>query len=107
MRTPSPTTGLLTRGVRQMSDVFDLPGARIALETLRVLDKASIDFYERHISYRERDGKPRFSVGLDCSDTFWWGTADLEEVTEETFPVLIETLKDYKYGLGNPRRPGQ
>lgn len=90
-----------------MSDVFDIPGARVVLEAVRMLDKAGIDWDERYISYREKEWSPKgpvpvephFEIALDCSDTFGWGVADAQEITGETLPILEATLKDWKYGL--------
>lgn len=31
---------------------------------------------------------------LMCSDTFWWGTADSEPITDRTFPVLVQARCD-------------
>ena len=38
------------------------------------------------------DEKLNFAVM--CSDTFWWGTADDEAITAETFPVLEQSFVD-------------
>ena len=31
---------------------------------------------------------------VNCSDAFWWGTADVEAVTPETLPELEKALED-------------
>lgn len=37
-----------------------------------------------------------FQTFLGCSDTFFWGSADCEEVTVETWPILLATLNDVR-----------
>lgn len=34
---------------------------------------------------------------VKCSDVFYWGTADLEEITPESIDVLRKALTDTKY----------
>jgi hypothetical protein len=39
----------------------------------------------------ERDGK--IGVGADCSDCFFWGSADAEEITPDNLKLFIGTIK--------------
>jgi hypothetical protein len=36
------------------------------------------------------------SFWINCNDLFWWATADLEEITEENFNILVETYKEFE-----------
>jgi hypothetical protein len=77
----------------------DIPGAEIALTAIAAL--AGLD-EEPRVSYTTKDWDDEkrgfvdvpehYVTYLDCSDTFWWGTSDAEEVTEETFPILVDVI---------------
>lgn len=47
---------------------------------------------------RQYDDPATFLV--DCSDTFWWGTADCEEVTPENVGLLEQTFADLRVADG-------
>jgi hypothetical protein len=36
---------------------------------------------------------------INCSDAFWWGCSDAEEITEENIDILEQSIKD----AGDPR----
>lgn len=40
------------------------------------------------------DRKPRFMI--TCSDIFFWGSADGEDITEENFDILKQSIKEVK-----------
>lgn len=56
---------------------------------LRIFDEAD---HHDELWWRVDDGKVRFFV--PCNDVFWWGTADLEEITEANLPLLESTLRE-------------
>ena len=43
---------------------------------------------------RWRDDGAGLTFKVDCSDTFYWGTADSEEVTEADLPELQRAMAD-------------
>jgi hypothetical protein len=43
---------------------------------------------------RWRDDGDGLVFRVDCSDTFWWGTADSENVTEADLPELHRAVAD-------------
>lgn len=38
--------------------------------------------------------EPRYSMSIECSDEFWWASADAEAVTRENFHLLKEALEE-------------
>lgn len=42
-------------------------------------------------------------VFVNVNDIFYWGTADLEEITEENFPALEKAFEDIIAAAKNPR----
>jgi hypothetical protein len=42
--------------------------------------------------WREEDGN--IHAAVICSDCFWWGTADAEELTPETFPIYKQAVAE-------------
>jgi hypothetical protein len=42
--------------------------------------------------WREDDGK--IHAAVICSDCFWWGSADAEELTPETFPIYKQAVAE-------------
>lgn len=70
----------------------------LVLDVLKLRDsngEMGDQLFERlEIRYLPRED--RFWLNLDCSDTFWWACGDLEEITEETYPVLEGVVEDFK-----------
>lgn len=40
----------------------------------------------------KKEGK--IICAVNCSDCFWWGTCDYEDLTPESFPVYKQTLEE-------------
>jgi hypothetical protein len=40
----------------------------------------------------EETGEPR--VGVMCSDVFWWGTSDVEEVSHDDMEAIYKAMED-------------
>lgn len=40
------------------------------------------------------DEKENLTVAAMCSDTFWWGCADAEEITDENIGLFIKTVDE-------------
>jgi hypothetical protein len=94
----------------------ELQGAEIALRALELKGRLEDDGwfagdYELSTTFRDWDYDPQnvqanengivkidpqFSTWVDCSDTFMWGSADAEELTEENFGILMKTIHDLK-----------
>jgi hypothetical protein len=74
--------------------------AQLILDIIRIL--APHDLGRDVISYSWRDCKwdgqktvpcePHYLATVECSDQFWWASADCEVVTPENFPLLESTL---------------
>jgi hypothetical protein len=58
------------------------PSIREVIEPLVIEEKLVINI-DTEITYY-----------VDCSDFFWWGCADGEDVLEEDLPALLQALKD-------------
>jgi hypothetical protein len=61
------------------------------LELLRIYEEADV---HDDLIWRVRDGAVVFSAL--CSDTFHWGTADVEEVAADDLPLLRRCLEDLR-----------
>jgi len=57
-------------------------------ELLRLFDGDACD------ELRWRDDGPGLVFTVDCSDTFYWGTADCEEIAEADLPELHRAMTD-------------
>lgn len=66
---------------------------------MRVL-KAFADADARESLFWKFEGDEGLKLFAFCSDTFEWGSADLEEITPEVIPVLEQTLEDLQ-GIDN------
>jgi hypothetical protein len=87
-----------------MRDLTTLPGANIALNVIALLpygDGIIEDFRFKHTEHRWNQearrhdpAEPHFEVYADCSDTFFWGISDAEEITEENFHILAESFAE-------------
>ncbi len=64
-------------------------GYTFLCRVLAVYDKADI---QGSLFWRVYDGKPKLLA--TCNDTFWWATADCEEITPENVDVLEQALRD-------------
>ena len=85
---------------------FDASGADIVLAVLRLT--ANWHDIQASIQYRwateEWDDtlagmaeiEPRYMTSLNCSDTFFWGTSDHEEVTHHNLDILEATVAELK-----------
>ncbi len=109
-------------------DPATLPGGDVALRMLYLRSKHGdlfdkeedgdaplVGFYtstyegwDAHKSEYKR-GPMHWVTTLDCSDIFFWGSADSEEVTTETWPLLEQTVADVKvlYDRWKPQRGGE
>lgn len=83
--------------------VIHLPGAEVALETLKLLsqwpgDVDAVTRYQTKSWDDERggyvDSEPHFATYIDCSDTFFWGCGDSEDVTDETIGILASVIDE-------------
>lgn len=84
----------------------DLPGAEIALRFLALKSEWPGELDEEYHTSRFqnlawvdggwKDIGPHLITFLDCSDTFFWGSSDAENVTEENFHILEQTFNDLK-----------
>ncbi len=83
----------------------ELPGAEIALRVIAVLGKAQIerdgDFttdystHEWNPETRKFDlTEPHYVTWANCSDTFFWGSADAEPITEDNIELFEQTVDD-------------
>lgn len=92
----------------------EVPGAEIALRAVELKARFEDDGwfendYELRTIYRDWDYDPKnvqanehgvvkvepvFETYLECSDTFFWGSADAELLTEENFGLLMKTIHD-------------
>lgn len=63
--------------------------ATLAVRILEIYARADV---QDSLWWREKDGQIRFFA--PCNDLFWWGTADLEEITSENVDVLEQTERD-------------
>jgi len=98
-----------------MEDI-ERPGANVALAALRiasVLDREDLTLaYSTHRWNEETQEyepvEPYFVAYLNCSDTFFWGSSDAEEVTEENLHILEEVIAELKprYDEAEQRRRG-
>lgn len=70
-------------------DINNLGQADDAFRVLRVFADADA---RESLFWKFEDGE--LKMFANCSDTFDWGSADLEEITPETIPVLEQALKD-------------
>jgi hypothetical protein len=63
--------------------------------------------YDIHgdLHWNVRDGKVAFEA--NCSDLFWWGTADFEEITPENIHVLEQAFVDIRTACGKTDLPEQ
>jgi hypothetical protein len=90
-----------------MDDFTKIPGADVALLFVKLRGELDESFFESdfpYTRYSERDwdtktsslqpSEPRFTTYLDCSDWFYWGTSDSEELTAENFHLLEETISE-------------
>lgn len=72
--------------------VLNDPGhLEYVMNVLRILEAA--DYFDG-LMWRVRDGKATFA--LLCSDTFWWASADCEEIRPEDLPLLWQCWQDLK-----------
>ena len=86
-----------------MEDI-ERPGASLALAALRiasVVDREDLTLAYSTTRYNEEtreydEVEPYFLAYLDCSDTFFWGSSDAEEVTEENLHILEEVIAELK-----------
>lgn len=82
-------------------------GAEIALAALRIA--SGMDQAEEALTVQYRDGhwdeatdvwvkdeEGHYVTWLDCSDTFFWGAGDAEELTEENFHIFEEVVAELK-----------
>ncbi|UVG35196.1 hypothetical protein SEA_CECE_190 [Microbacterium phage Cece] len=84
----------------------ELPGAEVALRFLALKNtwpgEMDGDYNQSQFrTHKWEDGGwknvgPHFITYLDCSDTFFWGSSDAENVTEENFHILKQTMADLK-----------
>lgn len=63
-----------------------------------------IDLYDDIIVRAEtnENGEQEVSVSINCSDVFWWGTADSEDVEMEDIPLIEGAWQDIAAAVGNP-----
>jgi hypothetical protein len=84
----------------------DAPGADIVLAVLRITAnwseiQSSIRYRWATEEWNEDLGRvadidPRYVTSLYCSDTFYWGGGDEEEVTRDTLGTLESTVAELK-----------
>lgn len=81
----------------------EMPGAEIALEVKYLTRKLEVDsefsthYSEHEYNYETREFDkvpPHFVTYADCSDTFFWGSSDAEEITAENIHILKETIDE-------------
>jgi hypothetical protein len=93
-----------------MNDYYP-PSAAVLLDVIKLRDtlgQMGEDFFgELEFGYRtsrwdenlrdwEKVPDGFFFVSLNCSDAFFWGSSDEEEITEETWPILLQTIEDLR-----------
>jgi hypothetical protein len=66
---------------------------------LRVLQATGFDDCDT-IWWRTDGEYAPITFFVNCNDTFWWGTADCEEITPENLPLFEQTLADEKAVTG-------
>lgn len=69
--------------------------------TIRAALTATGFEYTYSLWWRTYDGS--LSLYVKCSDFFHWGSADLEEVTDENVQALVETIAECEAILGRYR----
>lgn len=84
----------------------ELPGAEVALHFAALKSKWPGELDDEYNKTVIRNNKynhetkgwdnigPHFVTFVDCSDTFSWGCADAEEVTEDNIHILEETMEE-------------
>lgn len=85
-------------------DLRDVEGAAVALEILRLRSEHDELGEQFQITYQETRwdstsraytrSAPHFVAYAECSDTFFWGTSDAEEITDSNLPLLKATLAE-------------
>lgn len=86
-----------------MTDFTTLPGAGLALEVKYLTRSMDVgDHFTTHYSEHKWDDdthnfvpdEPHFITYANCSDVFWWGSSDSEEITDENIRVLRDTIAE-------------
>lgn len=87
-----------------MQDLTGIRGGNVALNVydllsghLHLQSEILVQIGEREYDYETRTWQEvglHATTALQCSDTFFWGSADAEEVTAETLPVLEQVVAD-------------
>jgi hypothetical protein len=78
--------------------LVDLPGAETALQVLFVAwDNDS----QEDVFVRRWEG--RIGTFVIVNDVFTWGSADAEEITDETLPQYLKAIDDIKEATGQRR----
>lgn len=66
------------------------------------------DMYSEVLWHRNgKSGVMIFEASIMCSDIFYWGCADAEDVTEETLPLLEKAYEDCEAIQGQEFAPGK
>ena len=60
--------------------------------TLEVLRLMALYDETQSLMWQVHGGVVEFHI--NCSDVFWWGCADAEEITPNNLPLLEQSLKD-------------
>jgi hypothetical protein len=63
------------------------------------------DMYSEILWLNKKGGG--FRAAVMCSDIFYWGAADAEDLTPETLPLLEQAYKDCKAVKGKEFAPGK
>ena len=66
------------------------------LRVLKCFDECSEGGSHDDIWWRTDGEYAPVTIWVNCSDLFYWGTADLEKITPENLPLLEQTMKDVK-----------
>lgn len=81
-----------------ISDIEDVLKKCVSLQSREagfleeILRLAASDRIANDLMWSEEDGK--LFCGVDCSDCFFWGSADAEPLTPETLPILRQALEE-------------
>lgn len=84
-------------------DLTKLPGAEIALKVKWLTHKLDVgDYFTTYYSeskwdddaHESRPAEPHFVTYANCSDVFWWGSSDSEDITDENILVLRDTIDE-------------
>lgn len=76
-----------------VTDEYPEPSPEFVLKVLRIFD--DIDSCDDLFWRTPTTGCP-YSFFAMCNDVFWWGTADLEEITESNVHVLEQAISDIR-----------